>query len=988
MNTFIFFSIIGLVYGQSFPVDKNIIKDLKRSGITLEQAKEIIKDQAIVPDNQLDNIDEVSKEKLIKDRNKLKDELNSAYKTDISNKIDSDNNEPEDVTNPSVIKTSIVPTITIANEYFGYDIFNGNPEKFQASISEAIDPEYTIAPGDEVIIMLWGETELNDTFIIEKDGYLFIPNIGQVFVNGLTLSKLEKKLFKLLKRVHSSLDPKMGNPSTFLDVSLGSLVLRPVRVFVLGEVIQPGSYSVKSSTSLFTSLYYFNGPSIKGSLRDIRLLRKGKLITKIDFYDYLLSGSQVNDTRLQRDDVIFISKRGKTVKVSGEIHRSAIFEMKNDEGLIKLIKMAGGIKPTTYLKRLQIKRIMPLETRLVEGINRTIIDIDLATVILGNKDYTLYDGDEITFFKITDELNNVVTINGSVIRPGEYDLGNGLRISELIAKADGILGNTYLDRVDIERTNNDYSKSHLDIDLGKALNAVSEHDIFLKTNDVVTVHSLSDMLYKTNVSISGHVKSPGEKIYKEGMQVYDLIFMGGGFENKDHLSKTYFERAELTRYNPETIGYNTIKFRLDSVLAGKGIADMELKMGDEIRIYSLSDIKGEIENTVTIQGEVKRSGVYKLYENMTIYDLLFMAIGFDDKIQMEKIFSERVDIIRYDDDFVTQKILSFSLIDLLDKNNSVENYKLKPGDEVRVYSNDMFTNDYNIKIEGRVLSPGDYSLKSNMKLKDLILEAGGVDPDLYRFRAEVSRIDPNNLSDKFFAEILTFDITNESKSYLEETNENNKLDLLLKPYDVISIRPDPYFSEQRKVVISGYVYYPGEYSIRGPNEKVTDIIDRAGGLRPEAYPLSSLLTRNGKKIKLSFEKIIKQPKSKYNFDVMEGDLIEIGSKPNLVIVEGQVHNPGNYKYMKGHRLKDYIKVAGGLTKDASRYGTYVLNPDGSSTRWSAFSFSPQIKDGAKIIIASKEKTEPFSYTDYVTNMSEFFADISQAWLMVILALRS
>ena len=246
----------------------------------------------------------------------------------------------------------------------------------------------------------------------------------------------------------------------------------------------------------------------------------------------------------------------------------------------------------------------------------------------------LYDGDEIQFFRISDSRQNIVTINGAINRPGIYDLGDGITLVELIKKTDGLLGDAYLDRVDIVRTNVDFTQTQLDVNLKSALDGDIEHNILLASNDIVTIYQLSEMLYTTSVSITGHVKSPGEKPFRKGMEVYDLIFMGGGFENEQHLNNTYFERAELVRLNDDGFTKKIISFRLDSVLDGKGIAKMELKMGDKIRIYSMTEVEGEKLNRVTIRGHVKTSGIFPLYEeSMTLNDLLFMAGGFDNEEQ-------------------------------------------------------------------------------------------------------------------------------------------------------------------------------------------------------------------------------------------------------------------------------------------------------------------------------------------------------------------
>ena len=218
--------------------------------------------------------------------------------------------------------------------------------------------------------MLWGETEFRQVLNVNKEGFIFIPEIGQVFVNGLNLTLLESKLFRVLSKSYNSLEPEGREATTFLDVSLGNL--RPLRIQVLGEVSQPGAYSVSPSATLFSSLYYFNGPTIFGSLRDLRLIRADKQIATIDFYDYLLTGTQPNDQKLQLDDVVFIPKRKKTITILGEVNRPGIYELKDKESLSNLISMAGDLKVTAYLDRAQIDRIVPFNKRKEMGMDRKL----------------------------------------------------------------------------------------------------------------------------------------------------------------------------------------------------------------------------------------------------------------------------------------------------------------------------------------------------------------------------------------------------------------------------------------------------------------------------------------------------------------------------------------------------------------------------------------------------------------------------------------
>ena len=206
----------------------------------------------------------------------------------------------------------------------------------------------------------------------------FVPEIGQVFVNGLNLNLLESKPLRVLSQSYASLNPSGRKATTFLDISLGNL--RPLRIQVLGEIKQPGAYTVSPSTTLFSALYYFNGPTELGSLRDIRLIRNNKKVISIDFYDYLLTGKKPKDEKLQLDDVVFIPKRGKTITINGEINRPGIYELKENETFKDLIQMAGDLKITAYLDRAQIDRVMPFNKRENEYLERFYVDVSLKDI--------------------------------------------------------------------------------------------------------------------------------------------------------------------------------------------------------------------------------------------------------------------------------------------------------------------------------------------------------------------------------------------------------------------------------------------------------------------------------------------------------------------------------------------------------------------------------------------------------------------------------
>ena len=468
------------------------------------------------------------------------------------------------------------------------------------------------------------------------------------------------------------------------------------------------------------------------------------------------------------------------------------------------------------------------------------------------------------------------------------------------------------------------------------------------------------------------------------MTLFDLLFLGGGFENTEHLKSTYFDRAVLSRKLDNDIGYTNIFFRVDSVLAGKTKANELIKMGDEVTIFSLKDVKGFEPNSVEITGNVKRPGKYNLVENMRLSDLFFLAGGFEDQEFLSDVFTERGDIFRSAPGQSDKKIIRFNVKNIIEDIDSQSNFLLQNNDRIRIYNSNIFEFKNYVEIRGEVKNTGKYELKSNMTLTDLIFEAGGVKEDKFNFRYEIARIDPQNNRDNEYAKIINGFW---SKEKIKKNGAIISGPTGLQPYDIVYLRSDPFFKKQDIVNISGFVYYPGQYVLDSPNLKVTDLIQRAGGLKTDAYPEASKIVRNGETISVSFREIIKRPKSKKNFNLMANDKIIIGSRPNVVVIRGEVYSPGNFQFIPGATFKDYLTAAGGYTEKADRNAVIIKSIDGKSKKIKFFNFSPSVLDGSEIIVGAKPESTPFSFTDYVTNLTAIWADVTQAYLLILVAAR-
>jgi len=509
---------------------------------------------------------------------------------------------------------------------FGYEIFGYLPATFEPLSAGPVDPDYPIGPGDEVIVQVWGDNQFTHAAIVSREATISVPDIGQVVLNGLTLGQAKRLITDRLGAVYSGI--RARRPTTFVDVTLGKL--RTIQVFILGDVVRPGGYTISSVATLLNALYNAGGPTPRGSMRDVRIIRRNQVVQHADLYGYILTGSKAGDVRLQSGDVVFVPPIGKQAAVVGEVHRPAIYELAPGEGLQDLLRLCGGVLTTAVVDHALIDRVVPFASRdSLAGQDRVVVDVPLRTVLAnaGTND-EIHDRDILQVYRIGDTRKNTVEISGrSVIRPGVYQFRPGMRMVDLVKDAGGLDPDAYLDRAQIFRTNRDGSRTMRSFNVNKALANDEDDNIALQEMDSVAVTSVWDIRDRHSVTITGSVRKPGTYEYLDGMTVMDLIFRAGGLKES-----AYKMRAEVSRVDSTTIATTKAAEVHRVPITGdyavhSADSTFSLKENDQIFVREIPD--WDMQRNVTISGEVEYPGTYSLQKpDERLSSLITRAGGF------------------------------------------------------------------------------------------------------------------------------------------------------------------------------------------------------------------------------------------------------------------------------------------------------------------------------------------------------------------------
>jgi protein involved in polysaccharide export with SLBB domain len=615
---------------------------------------------------------------------------------------------------------------------FGFDFFNSENLTFEPSVNLPASKSYIIGPGDQFSIEIWGTSQQSYQLTVDNGGNLNIPNVGPVSVGSLSLEEAEKKIFKKLTLIYRDLADKQ--PQTFAQIYLAQI--RPIKVHVIGEVFAPGSYTLPGSATAFNALYLAGGPNLNGSFREIKVIRAGKQLTSLDVYDYLINGNSEVNISLRDDDVIMVPSYRYRVRMNGEFKREGIFEGQEGETVADMIDYAGGFTDKAYQERLEIFRTNTRQNFFV-GVSKDNFE-----------DLLIQNGDSVIAGEILKRVENRVIIEGAVMRPGNYELTEGLSLASLLERSEGIREDAFMERGQILRLDENMELENITFSVKELISG--DFDVELQREDIVTIYSRDDLRQERNFTIKGEVQYPGSFDYRDGTTLSDLVTMAGGF--KESASNSYIEVArrlsqeEKSEYAKRTghLYQFTISRNLEM---DEEDSRFELQPYDQVFVRRAPGFVRS--GTVRIGGEVLYAGEYNLSNReerlSTVIEraggltpdaypkgaMLTREVEVDAKMKrLREQLMERDSTLQFDD--MGFDVVAIDLNAALQNPGSLNDVFLRADDELFI-PRELQT----IKISGEVLNPVSAPYVEGKSLRHYVDQSGGFSDMAQRGKAYV-----------------------------------------------------------------------------------------------------------------------------------------------------------------------------------------------------------------------------------------------------------
>lgn len=662
---------------------------------------------------------------------------------------------------------------------FGSELFTSSSLAFEPNLRIATPAGYVLGPDDGIIIYVYGYSEKKYDVRVNEYGEIYIPNVGPILVNGLTI---EQATERIKSKLASTIYKAINSGQTKVQVTLGKI--KSIHITIIGQARKPGSFTVSSLTTLFNALYLCGGPTSMGSYRDIEIIR-GNTKRTADLYNFLVNGDKNDDILLQEGDVIRIPYYKNRVKISGRVKRPGKFEMLDSETFADLLKYCGGFTDDAYRGAVTIIRITDS--------TRKIIDVNSSSY----NSFQINGSDEYIVRKLQDEYGNRIIISGSVNRPGPYALAEGITLKNLIEKAGGLSEDAYTKGATIFRYLNNKLPTTLSVDIDSVLSY--NQKIYLQKNDSVYIHSIFDFEDKNYITVEGNVRKPGTVPWREKFSLRDALLSVGGLTESGDSTNIEINRR-LKNANIDQANHDESKiFDIDLTSKNEDASNIYLEPYDMIIIKTLPGYTEQ--RSVLLLGEVKSPGRYGL-ENSgdRIVDVLRRAGGFKASAdstsitirrsttsnlsveEKEKLFQR---ILNISPDSIAQNarlrnelyksydLISVDLTTAFAHPQSSENLILENGDVLTIDRNSNL-----VKVEGEVYYPTIVPYKPNMNLKYYIEQAGNFTPYARKSGALVIHSDGKAETVKHFLWFKSYpSVTRRSEIYVPQKLKTNKTKL-------------------------------------------------------------------------------------------------------------------------------------------------------------------------------------------------------------------
>ena len=618
---------------------------------------------------------------------------------------------------------------------FGRNLFNNELLTFEPAMNIPAPADYILGAGDQVIIDIWGASQMTFDSVISPEGFVVVEGVGRVKLAGLTVAEADKYVNSILGEYYSG---------SSISLSIGEI--RNVKVEIVGEVVAPGSYTLSAFSTLFNALYMAGGISELGSLREIKVYRNGKQVSKIDVYDYIINGNNTGNIRLQDNDLIVVAPYNAIVNIQGKIKRPMMYEMKKDESLAKLLSYTGGLMGDAYDRNIRVIR--------KSGREYSVHTVEKN----GFGSFSLFDGDSIYVDSIIPRFSNMVEVKGAVFHPGMYQVDGNIRtVLDLIEAADGLQEDAFLARAVMHRRKADRRLEVLAVNLEAILDGTAP-DVELRKEDVLYIPSMNEMRGQETLKISGEVNYPGVYEYAENTTLEDFVLQAGGLTNVASTAKIDIYRRV---YDPKSLeGSDTITevycFALKDGFVIDGTPGFELAPYDEVHVRK-SPVNNLIKS-VTVDGAVNFKGDYAMHSNeYRLSDLvkdaggytsssypqgarLYRKMSLEEKMQRENMIKQSQKQI-YEDALRSDKAFDMAISDSLINLNATfgDAYLLdidlmsaieKPGGDADIVLREgdkLIVPEYaaTVKISGEVRYPVTVTYLEGKNLNYYIKHAGG-----------------------------------------------------------------------------------------------------------------------------------------------------------------------------------------------------------------------------------------------------------------------